>query len=73
MSQFSDVVKELRPADSNRSPCRWCGALTLNTMLTQYGARCLSCFEAYCAEGMAGGAKGFVQGRPDTMRRRLRT
>ena len=78
MSEFSKVVKLLtgdKPID--RLPCRWCGAPTLISMLTQYGARCLPCFEAYCAEGMAGMTKGFVDGRPDTptqaeMRRRLK-
>lgn len=33
-----------------RLPCRWCHTPTLRTMLAQYGARCLQCYEAYCRE-----------------------
>lgn len=28
-------------------PCAWCRRLTLRTMLAQYGARCLQCYDAY--------------------------
>lgn len=30
-------------------PCRVCGKSTLVETLSNYGARCFSCFEAYCA------------------------
>lgn len=32
-------------------PCRYCGKQTLVETLSHYGARCLACFEAYCAAG----------------------
>jgi hypothetical protein len=36
------------PASEGRLPCRWCGAPTLGATLSQYGARCFECYEAYC-------------------------
>lgn len=31
-------------------PCMYCGQHTLVETLSQYGARCLPCFEAYCSQ-----------------------
>lgn len=31
-------------------PCGACGKLTQRVSLSQHGARCLGCFEAYCRE-----------------------
>lgn len=79
MSQYSEVVKKLPSAadEADRMPCRWCKTPTLRATLNQYGARCLSCFEDFCALGAKGGVDGFEQSAPDTeqqgdMRRRLK-
>lgn len=34
----------------HRLPCTVCGTATLHATLAQYGARCWSCFDAYCRE-----------------------
>jgi hypothetical protein len=34
---------------TNYLPCRYCGKSTLVATLSQYGARCFSCFEKYCS------------------------
>jgi hypothetical protein len=34
----------------DREPCRWCNAPTLRETLSNYGARCFRCFEAWQAE-----------------------
>src|SRR6478752_5166757 len=31
-----------------RKACMCCGTSTLKTMLSQYGARCVRCYEAFC-------------------------
>jgi len=46
-------------------PCRYCGKQTLVETLSQYGARCFSCFEAYCAEA---GRKHYSVNRDATIR-----
>lgn len=38
------------PALEKRAPCGSCGTSTLVSMLGHYGARCLSCYEAYRLE-----------------------
>lgn len=80
MSQYSEVVKKLPSAadEADRMPCRWCKTPTLRATLNQYGARCLSCCEDFCALGAKGGVDGHSQGAPDTeqqaaMRRRVRS
>jgi hypothetical protein len=35
-------------------PCKYCGKQTLVETLSQYGARCLPCFDAYCAQDGTG-------------------
>ena len=50
MSAYSDVRKRLVEQvanDDQRLPCMFCHAPTLRETLTQYGARCHRCFEAY--------------------------
>lgn len=39
---------EIGDADRNRLPCRWCNKATLRSVLSQYGARCFECYEAFC-------------------------
>jgi hypothetical protein len=42
----------LQPENAGRMPCRWCGTPTMIPTLNHYGARCVECFERYCAEPM---------------------
>lgn len=67
-SSFRKTVEKL--ADSGetapRMACKWCQEPTLVPTLNQYGARCFSCYEAYCRQGLKGGVDGFMQGAPDT-------
>jgi hypothetical protein len=49
MSSYRNVVKEIvEHSATDRLPCRFCGAPTLRETLSQYGARCHSCFTDYC-------------------------
>jgi hypothetical protein len=46
---YAKVRKELvEQSQTDRLPCRYCGTPTLRETLTMYGARCPSCYEAYC-------------------------
>ena len=56
MSEYSEVVKKLPSAadEVGRMPCSWCKTPTLKAMLNHYGARCFSCYEAYCQESQPG-------------------
>lgn len=40
--------EENQPDTGDRLPCMWCKEPTARATLSQYGARCFSCFEAYC-------------------------
>jgi len=40
------------PELENRRPCLRCNTPTLVSTLNHYGARCFSCYEAYCREPM---------------------
>jgi len=44
-----NVSGETEQECTNYLPCRYCGKSTLVTTLSQYGARCQSCFDKYCA------------------------
>jgi hypothetical protein len=80
MRALFDETRDAAPAQTVNSgmlPCLWCQQATKKETLVAYGARCFRCYEAYCAEGLKGGAGGFETGRPDTeqqaaMRRALR-
>lgn len=50
----------------NSLPCAICGRLTLVTALSNYGSRCLACFEAYCEQA----APRYVVGENDRARTR---
>ena len=41
--------EESAPSNGNRLPCRHCGKSTPVVTMSQYGSRCLSCYEKYCA------------------------
>jgi hypothetical protein len=46
---YAQVRKELvEQSQTDRIPCRYCGAPTLRETLTMYGARCPNCYQAYC-------------------------
>jgi hypothetical protein len=49
---YKTVRKELadQAVDEKRAPCTVCSTPTLRETLTQYGARCFSCYEAYTRE-----------------------
>jgi len=50
-SSFRKTVEKFAEAQSGDCmPCHWCRAPTKRETLAQYGARCFSCFEAYCQE-----------------------
>lgn len=38
------------PGVAQRKPCMRCGDPTLVATLNHYGARCFTCYEAYCRE-----------------------
>lgn len=53
MSEYSKVVRELSNAggsDPMLLPCLRCQTPTSRFTLSQYGARCQSCYDAYCIE-----------------------
>lgn len=43
-------LAEMNGDVERRLPCRFCGQSTLIETLSQYGARCWSCYEAYCQQ-----------------------
>lgn len=47
---YSEVRQELakQSAGANELPCRYCGAPTAWETLSNLGARCRSCYDAYC-------------------------
>lgn len=49
---YADIRRETatRMQAADRLACMWCGRDTPREMLAQYGARCRSCFDAYCAD-----------------------
>jgi hypothetical protein len=49
---YAKVRKEIaqQSGDVDRLPCMFCKTPTLRETLTQYGARCFTCYEAYCRE-----------------------
>ena len=50
MSDFRQSRDEVpETTGGNYLPCRYCGKATLKETLSQYGARCQSCFDKYCA------------------------
>ena len=61
--------------EGERHPCRYCNSPTLQATLSQYGARCLRCYEDFCVQGDR--SRGFMAGDRDTpqqaeMRKRLK-
>lgn len=57
-SSYRKTVEKLAEQGDvmNNMPCHWCSTPTARSTLAQYGARCFSCYEAYCRE-RHGGAK----------------
>jgi len=52
MSNFKQVREEIeqRLGNDQLLPCMICRKPTQPATLTNYGARCFRCYEAYCAE-----------------------
>ncbi len=54
MSQYGETVKRMKAASAaeeppKEGPCIECGKVTKNETLSNYGARCFKCYEAYLA------------------------
>lgn len=45
---FDETRKALEQQDTDLLPCRWCQKPTKRETLSNYGARCWKCYEAYC-------------------------
>ena len=42
------AASEAEPFDGYM-PCLFCGKQTLKSILSEHGARCIRCYDAYCA------------------------
>jgi hypothetical protein len=67
-SSYRKTVEKLaeQMSEQDLAPCPRCREPTRRATLGNYGARCQRCYDAFCAEGMRGGAKGIVDGAADT-------
>ena len=45
-------------------PCSFCQKPTLGTILSQYGARCIACYEAFGPKGARGVAPALYAAQP---------
>ena len=50
-SARNDDKRVADEASASYMACSFCGKQTLKSTLSEYGARCFECFEAYCRNG----------------------
>ncbi len=67
-SSFRKTVEAIAEQMPSRAPCTVCRDSTLLATLSNYGARCLKCYDDFCSKGMRGMSQGFVDGRRDNMK-----
>lgn len=51
-SSYRKTVEKLNEQAGDGLPCAWCQTLTQRSVLSHLGARCQSCFDAYCESPM---------------------